>query len=85
MAAMYLIVIALASWGCENDIERVSMLTDETKVPRVKGNKIEVIYSDSARVNSSVASVTRIAASRVPTRKLTIPPKPRIWRAARTC
>lgn len=50
MAAMYLIVLALASWGCENDIERVSMLTDETKVPRVKGNNIEVIYSDSAKV-----------------------------------
>jgi LPS export ABC transporter protein LptC len=37
-------------WSCENDIEHVSMLTDETKDAKIKGTNIEVIYSDSAKV-----------------------------------
>jgi LPS export ABC transporter protein LptC len=40
----------LISWGCENDIERVTMLTDDTAVAKVRGSNIEVIYSDSAKV-----------------------------------
>jgi LPS export ABC transporter protein LptC len=50
--SLYLIFVCLMPvlWSCENDIERVSMLTDETTVPKIKGNNIEVIYSDSAKV-----------------------------------
>ena len=49
-ALTILITMALSPLGCENDIERVSMLTDETMVPRIKGTNIEVIYSDSGMV-----------------------------------
>jgi LPS export ABC transporter protein LptC len=40
--------------GCENDIERISLVTDETVVPRVMGTNVEVIYSDSARVKVQI-------------------------------
>ena len=40
--------------GCENDIERINMLTDDTEVPTVQGINIEVIYSDSAKVKVQI-------------------------------
>lgn len=40
--------------GCENDIERVSLLTESTEIPRVEGTNIEVIYSDSAKVRVQI-------------------------------
>jgi LPS export ABC transporter protein LptC len=40
--------------GCENDIERINMLTDDTEVPTVQGQNIEVIYSDSAKVKVQI-------------------------------
>ena len=40
--------------SCENDIERVSMLTGETDTPKLKGSNIKVIYSDSARVKVQI-------------------------------
>jgi LPS export ABC transporter protein LptC len=40
--------------GCENDIERINLLTDETVVPRVKGTNVKVIYSDSAKVKVQI-------------------------------
>jgi len=43
-------IAGLATFGCENDIERVSLLTDETEVAKIRGSNIEVIYSDSAKV-----------------------------------
>jgi LPS export ABC transporter protein LptC len=42
--------------GCENDIERVGMLTGNTDIPRVQGTNIEVIYSDSGRVKVQIIS-----------------------------
>jgi LPS export ABC transporter protein LptC len=48
--ALVLLLVALQPLGCENDIERVSMVTDETETPKIKGTHIEVIYSDSGRV-----------------------------------
>lgn len=36
--------------GCENDIERVNLLTDDDSIPKLQGTNIKVIYSDSARV-----------------------------------
>ena len=49
-----MLVSALLLAGCENDIERVNMLTDETKIPKAKGTNVNVIYSDSARVKVQV-------------------------------
>lgn len=40
--------------GCENDIERINMFTDETEAPTIQGTNIRVIYSDSARVKVQV-------------------------------
>ena len=45
-----LLMLTLLLWGCENDIERINMLTDQTETPILKSKNIEVIYSDSARV-----------------------------------
>ena len=53
MAALMLISAMLFA-GCENDIERVNMLTDETETPKVRGTNVKVIYSDSARVKVQV-------------------------------
>ncbi len=40
--------------GCENDIEKISMLTDDSEVPKVKGTNVKVIYSDSAKVKVQI-------------------------------
>ena len=47
-------ILALLSGGCENDIERINMLTDDTEIPTVKGTNIKVIYSDSAKVKVQI-------------------------------
>ncbi|MCK5067964.1 MAG: LPS export ABC transporter periplasmic protein LptC [Bacteroidales bacterium] len=49
-----LAILALLSGGCENDIERINMLTDELETPAVKGTNIKVIYSDSAKVKVQI-------------------------------
>ena len=51
-----LLVLAMLFGGCENDIERINLLTDETKTPKIKGSNIEVIYSDSAKVQVQILS-----------------------------
>jgi len=48
------ITVLILSAGCENDIERIQMLTDETVMPAVTGSNVEVIYSDSASVRVQV-------------------------------
>ena len=50
--------MVLLSWACENDIERVNMLTDSTEQPTVQGSNIKVIYSDSARVKVQILAPT---------------------------
>jgi len=54
----YLLLCILAASmlirGCENDIERINLLTDESSLPKVKGTNIKVIYSDSARVKVQI-------------------------------
>jgi len=40
--------------GCENDIERINLLTSETEIPKIKGTNIKVIYSDSAKVKVQI-------------------------------
>jgi len=46
--------VLILSAGCENDIERIQMLTDETLMPRIEGLNVEVIYSDSASVRVQI-------------------------------
>lgn len=45
-----LLTVLLLAGGCENDIEKIHMLSDSKAVPKVSGKKVEVIYSDSAKV-----------------------------------
>jgi LPS export ABC transporter protein LptC len=49
-----LMVTLLVVTGCENDIERVNLLTDDEEIPTVKGTNVEVIYSDSAKVKVQI-------------------------------
>ena len=49
-----LLLIILAIAGCENDIERINLITDETEAPTIQGTNIRVIYSDSAKVKVQV-------------------------------
>ena len=51
---LILLIILPVLIGCENDIERVNMLTDETLIPKIKGTNVKVIYSDSARVKVQI-------------------------------
>jgi LPS export ABC transporter protein LptC len=50
----FLLFLAVLLGGCENDIERINMLTDETEAPTIQGTNIKVIYSDSAKVKIQV-------------------------------
>ena len=52
--AGFLLFLALLLGGCENDIERIILLTDETEAPTIQGTNIRVIYSDSAKVKVQV-------------------------------
>jgi LPS export ABC transporter protein LptC len=49
-AAAILVLTALLLSACENDIEKINMLNTSGNYPDVKGQDIEVIYSDSAKV-----------------------------------
>ena len=49
-----LIFLAIVLGGCENDIERINLLTDESEAPTIQGTNIQVIYSDSAKVKVQV-------------------------------
>lgn len=49
-AAAILVFSALLLAACENDIEKINLLNTSGNYPDVKGQDIEVIYSDSARV-----------------------------------
>ena len=40
--------------GCENDIERINMLTDDGLTAKVKGANVQVIFSDSAKVKVQI-------------------------------
>lgn len=58
LLSVILAILALLSGGCENDIERINMLTDDTETPTVKGTNIKVIYSDSAKVKVQIMAPT---------------------------
>ncbi len=48
------VLLALLLAGCENDIERINLVTDEAATPILSGTNIEVIYSDSAMVKVQI-------------------------------
>ena len=47
---IFLALTAMLLQSCENDIERINLLTDNTIYPDVIGEDIEVVYSDSAKI-----------------------------------
>lgn len=49
-----LLILTFLLGSCENDIERINLLTDESEAPTIQGTNIEVIYSDSARVKVQI-------------------------------
>ena len=49
-----LMLLVLLLGGCENDIERINLITDESEAPTVQGKNIKVIYSDSAKVKVQI-------------------------------
>ncbi|RLD72727.1 MAG: LPS export ABC transporter periplasmic protein LptC [Bacteroidetes bacterium] len=50
----FLLFLVVLLGGCENDIERINMLTDESESATIQGTNIKVIYSDSAKVKIQV-------------------------------
>lgn len=46
--------LGLLLGGCENDIQRINLITDDTLIPTVKATNIKVIYSDSAKVKVQI-------------------------------
>jgi LPS export ABC transporter protein LptC len=56
--AWIMLLLAGLLAGCENDIERINMITDETEAPTIQGTNIQVIYSDSAKVKVQILAPT---------------------------
>ena len=54
IGAVVLLLLTILLGACENDIERINMLTDENDTPTVQGKNIKVIYSDSAKVKVQI-------------------------------
>lgn len=50
LLSVLIFLSALFAGGCENDIERVTLLNTSSDYPDLTGEDIEVIYSDSAKV-----------------------------------
>ncbi len=53
ISVILLLVLWLVS-GCENDIERINLLTSDMKMPTVSGTNVKVIYSDSGKVKVQI-------------------------------
>lgn len=56
--AWIILLLAGLLAGCENDIERINTITDETEAPTIQGTNIQVIYSDSAKVKVQILAPT---------------------------
>ncbi len=51
------VLVLLSLWlttGCENDIERINLLTNDKGVPTISGTNVKVIYSDSGKVKVQI-------------------------------
>ncbi len=53
-----LLFLVLLCSACENDIERIILVTNEAETPILKGINIKVIYSDSAKVKVQILAPT---------------------------
>jgi LPS export ABC transporter protein LptC len=70
----YLIFLLLGIPGvsflisCENDIERINLLTHTSNYPDLSGKKVEMIYSDSGRVRMQLTAdeIRRFARTETP-------------------
>lgn len=51
-----LALMLTALYSCENDIEKVTILTDKTALPVETSTGLEILYSDSARVKVKVTT-----------------------------
>ncbi len=47
---IWVFILMVLATACENDIEKINLLTGDTAYPDVMGENIEVIFSDSAKV-----------------------------------
>lgn len=54
---MFLLTLGLTT-GCENDIERINLLTSDSEAPTISGSNITVIYSDSGKVKVQILAPT---------------------------
>jgi len=50
----FTLLVLLMSTGCENDIERINLLTSDIEIPTVSGTNVKVIYSDSGKVKVQI-------------------------------
>jgi LPS export ABC transporter protein LptC len=62
MRLPHIIAILLVSLGfskgCENDIERINLLTSDMEAPTISGSNVNVIYSDSGKVKVQILAAT---------------------------
>jgi lipopolysaccharide export system protein LptC len=49
-SGIFLIILFAMLAGCENDIEKIKLITDKDIVPVESSSGLEILYSDSARV-----------------------------------
>lgn len=47
---LFFFALAMLTFACENDIEKINLLNTSPEYPDVVGDEIEVIYSDSAKI-----------------------------------
>ena len=48
------VLLALLSGACENDIERINLLTSDNEAPVISGINVNVMYSDSGKVKIQI-------------------------------
>jgi LPS export ABC transporter protein LptC len=53
-SGFFLIALFTALWGCENDIEKINLITGSHVLPVEHSSGLEILYSDSARVTVKV-------------------------------
>lgn len=57
IASLLLLALGLCT-GCENDIERINLLTSDSEAATISGSNVNVIYSDSGKVKVQILAPT---------------------------
>ena len=52
--AIFILALLGVLTGCENDIEKINLITGKEVLPVESSNDLEILYSDSARVTVKV-------------------------------